>query len=1035
MPVATFDQFQLGPRFFRLELERAIAMRRLALQQFPLELSAVSKASGVDVVRAVEEVVQATVEYGEQLAVEVHRVSTNMQAVDAMGPAARIEQVLEALEALERRVQGLIRYGWLIEREWMEYVQAPASTSDAAQHGAGGVFPAGYLRGLDAWHMVLAKAMARVRVRAAEARYGQVGGEAGAAAMAADPGLWSAEFVLEKAKAERAKKRRGDAWLDAVSVSTVGGDIGGRNALHYAAQSSGDVAWLRRLNVLDVQELRLQTEASRQPSLAAVDIGGDSALTIAARAGNVGAVRYIIEESGVDAASASLADAAVAAFAAGELDSVQALAERLVAFPEKVALVVRMAAFYGFGGLFDAVSVALKSAGARAYMGAEVALEQSARRAGGTSMVHLAALNGHVHMVKRALEQNIFRSSVFDAHFRDDAGLSALDMANYFGYRACADELLAFSAEFDAPEYDGMRAEAPALQVAPFAARAGAPGSSGATSSTGAFGVFVTLGTNDLRRGAKMPPLAVDAVALQSALDKLQLPRSTHLLLRIGAEHGELVSASAAVADVTALLEKPDMAEHVWLPPAHFHTARPEQFVLRLELVALVDHALAPCASEHRVVAQAALPLPPTHVPGYHERVPGQYIPLCLTGGSYLQAVFVAAATDGVVAAANIEALVCTPYHYGAATPAPSRPTTPAGPALDLGPDLGLAEPAVAIPWHQPGRTLIYGHRGSGMNCPHAERPGYLQLGENTVLSMQQAVRDGVAAVEFDVQLTRDMEPIIYHDWLVAETGMDTPANALSLAQFLALNPRARVPPASRSCSDLLAAPAPLPDPVLAPVVMANSRDTVQEPFATLHDLFEALPPGVGFDIEVKYPMPDEADGVGMTTSFEINLFVDRILDVVYSYIGCPPHLRAAHDDDDDHAQRLPPPHLRRPIVFTSFHPDICVLLAHKVAGDIPVMLLTDAGMSAMADVRCNSIDVAVRLCKWAGLAGVVTHVGPIVQSPRVASLVRRNRLVLATYGDLNNQPEHVRLQQAYGVDVVIADDVRTATAAIESHR
>ncbi|KAJ1837552.1 Glycerophosphocholine phosphodiesterase, partial [Coemansia sp. RSA 2708] len=105
------------------------------------------------------------------------------------------------------------------------------------------------------------------------------------------------------------------------------------------------------------------------------------------------------------------------------------------------------------------------------------------------------------------------------------------------------------------------------------------------------------------------------------------------------------------------------------------------------------------------------------------------------------------------------------------------------------------------------------------------------------------------------------------------------------------------------------------------------------------------------------------------------------------------------------------------------------------VAGDIPVMLLTDAGMSAMADVRCNSIDVAVRLCKWAGLAGVVTHVGPIVQSPRVASLVRRNRLVLATYGDLNNQPEHVRLQQAYGVDVVIADDVRTATAAIESHR
>ncbi|KAJ1873090.1 atp3 gamma subunit of the F1 sector of mitochondrial F1F0 ATP synthase [Coemansia sp. RSA 990] len=985
-----------------------------------------------DIMQAIENVVQATVEYSEQLALEVRKISTNIKAVDAMVSPVRIEQVLATIEMLERRVQGLIRYGWLIEREWNVYVKADAES----------VFPTGYLRGLDTWHMVLAKAMARVRVRAAEARYGQSQAESDEAqaweTSQFSPVSWSAEYVLERAKADRAKadrgkNRRADPWLEAVPplaarpgqpACTQVLDIQRRNALHYAAQSTSDLAWLRRLNIVDVQELRLQTEASRLPSLAAVDLAGDSPLTIAARMGNVSAVRYIIEESGVDAASASLADAAVLAFAEGHRDCLGPIVERLVAFPEKIALVVRMSMFYGFAGLFDAVSAALKSAGARAYMSAEVALEQSARRMGGTSMLHVAALNNQDMMVRLALEQKIFRSSAFDVHFRDDTGLSALDMTNYFGYRACADELLAVSTEFDSPVYDGMRAEPPALQVEPFEASC-----TGLAAAPGTYGIFVTLGSNDLRRGEKFPPISLDKVALQSVLDKMQLPRSTHLLLRVDAEHGVLTGGGVYVVDVTSLLETPDLSEHTWAPPVHFHTAYPEKFVLRLDLIALIDHALAPYAGEHKIIAQAALTLPPTYNPGYSERVPGQYIPLCLTGSSYLQTVFVAAATDGIVGEANIEALVSTPYRYGALTPQSSRPITPTPVDIStLRIDEGVSE--AVVPWHQPGRTLIYGHRGSGMNFPFSSSQGRLQLGENTVLSMQKSIRDGVAAVEFDVQLTRDMAPIIYHDWLVAETGIDAPANILSLAQFMALNPRNRIPQASRSCEDLstdLVHALPT-DPSLAPAVVANSRDTIQEPFATLHDLFESLPPGVGFDIEVKYPMPDEADGVGMTTSFEINLFVDRILDVVYSYIGCPAHLRG----DDDAVK--PASSLRRPIVFTSFHPDICVLLAHKVGGDIPVMLLTDAGMSAMADARCNSIDVAVRLCKWAGLAGIVTHVGPIMQSLRVASLVRRHKLVLATYGDLNNQPESVQLQQAYGVDVVIADDVRAASGAVFNH-
>ncbi|KAJ1733031.1 Glycerophosphocholine phosphodiesterase [Coemansia biformis] len=941
MSDARFDQYRLGPRFYRY-----------------------------DIVNAVANAVLATIEYSEDLEHAVREVSANMAAVDAMSSAARLGQVAEQLEGLERKIEGLVRYGWAIQREWELYVLTPEATRVV---GAG-MFPADYLCGLYPRRAALRQALACVRARAAEASLAQT--PAPPAGAMADPAVWSTEYMLEKAKAERSKKRRADAWLDAVHAPlTTATDVHGRTVLHYAAQSADDVSWLKRLNLADVQALRQVSSVRRQPSLAARDVAGDSALTIAARAGNAAAVRYIVNESGVDAAAASLADAAVAAFVEGHHESASAVVERLTAFPDKVALVMRMSMFYGLGGLYNAMCVALTAAGARAYMGAEAALEQSARSTVGGELLHLATLGGREEMVKAALKQGILRSPAFNAHARDDAGLTALDIANYMGFRACADELLAFSAAYDAPVYNGMHAEHHALQPPPPAPCPASPAPPGTSA------VFVTLGASDERRNERLPPLTLDAAALQSALDAAGLPRSAHLLLRIEAQQGTGSAASAGarayVVDAAALLE-PTAAVQEWLPPALLYTACPERTVLRLDLIVLADHALAPHL-EPRIVAQAAVALPPTFVPEYSEGMPGQFIPQCLTGGNYLHAALLSAATGDVVGEANMEAVVSTP-HAG-------RPREREG----------------AREWLQPGRTLIYGHRGSGMNCPPAERPGRLQLGENTVLSMEQAARDGAAAVEFDVQLTRDLTPVVYHDWIVAETGFETPVNALALAQFMALNPRGRALRTQRSCSDLTSPPAP-------PPILANSAETVQAPFATMRELFDELPAGVGFDIEVKYPMPDEADGVGMSASFEINLFVDRILDVVYA--AAP-----------------------RPLVFTSFHPDICLLLAHKARGDFPIMLLTDAGMSAMADRRCNSVDVAVRLCKWAGLAGVVSHVGPIAQSPRVAALVRRHNLALATYGDLNNHPEHVQLQQAYGVDVVIADDVRGALAAVRGRQ
>jgi hypothetical protein len=58
---------------------------------------------------------------------------------------------------------------------------------------------------------------------------------------------------------------------------------------------------------------------------------------------------------------------------------------------------------------------------------------------------------------------------------------------------------------------------------------------------------------------------------------------------------------------------------------------------------------------------------------------------------------------------------------------------------------------------------LVVGHRGMGMNKPVVDR-SKLQLGENTVPSFTKTVDFNADAVEFDVQLTKDGIPVIYHD-------------------------------------------------------------------------------------------------------------------------------------------------------------------------------------------------------------------------------------------------------------------------------
>ena len=178
----------------------------------------------------------------------------------------------------------------------------------------------------------------------------------------------------------------------------------------------------------------------------------------------------------------------------------------------------------------------------------------------------------------------------------------------------------------------------------------------------------------------------------------------------------------------------------------------------------------------------------------------------------------------------------------------------------------------------------------------------------------------------------------------------------------------------------------------------------LQDTFTTLAELLARVPPQTGFNIEMKYPTAQEAGMFGLRP-WERNAFVDRVLDVVHADVA---------------AGRS------RSIMFSSFDPDVCLLLARKQAL-YPVFLLSEGGTAdpPYFDYRWNSLAGAVAFARAAGLFGVVTDVTPLLVAPQLIRVVQEEAgLVLCSYGRRNNDAEAVTLQQRWGIGAVISDHV-----------
>ncbi|GAB4848646.1 Lysophospholipase D gdpd1, variant 2 [Ancistrocladus abbreviatus] len=281
-------------------------------------------------------------------------------------------------------------------------------------------------------------------------------------------------------------------------------------------------------------------------------------------------------------------------------------------------------------------------------------------------------------------------------------------------------------------------------------------------------------------------------------------------------------------------------------------------------------------------------------------------------------------------------------------------------------------------------KFLVIGHRGNGMNKLQSSDRRMKAIKENTILSFNTAAQFAVDFIEFDVQVTKDGCPIIFHDdnILSEENGtiFEKRVTELRLCEFLTYGPQTESGKAGK----------PLMRKTEDGMITGWKVET-DDRLCTLRDAFERTEPKLGFNIELKFD-----DHIVYEQDYLLSV-LQSILQVVFEY---------AKD---------------RPIIFSSFQPD-AALLVRKLQGMYPVFFLTEGGTEIYYDVRRNSLEEAIKLCLEGGLQGIVSEVKGIFRNPGAVSKIKESKLGLLTYGQLNNVPEAVYIQHLMGIDGVIVD-------------
>nr|CAD7452365.1 unnamed protein product [Timema tahoe] len=295
--------------------------------------------------------------------------------------------------------------------------------------------------------------------------------------------------------------------------------------------------------------------------------------------------------------------------------------------------------------------------------------------------------------------------------------------------------------------------------------------------------------------------------------------------------------------------------------------------------------------------------------------------------------------------------------------------------------------------WKESWAGLDVGHRGSGTSFK-GQPNQCAEIRENTIASLKKAASSGADLVEFDVQLSKDLVPVLYHDFHVCiamkrkkqleEPDMlELPLKDLTLNQLHLLKVYHL---AERSSNR----------------VFSNEDEDDHQPFPTLQQALETLDPHTGFNIEIKWNMQLQDGTYEVYHPFDLNMYLDTVLKVVLRHAGT------------------------RKIVFSCFHPDVCTMIRLK-QNKYPVMFLTQGVTDKYPpyqDPRAQSIPMAVHHAKATDILGINVHTEDILRDPSQVKLVLDSGLILFCWGDDNNDMDTIQHLKKLGLHGIIYDKI-----------
>ncbi|XP_067928225.1 glycerophosphocholine phosphodiesterase GPCPD1-like [Watersipora subatra] len=310
--------------------------------------------------------------------------------------------------------------------------------------------------------------------------------------------------------------------------------------------------------------------------------------------------------------------------------------------------------------------------------------------------------------------------------------------------------------------------------------------------------------------------------------------------------------------------------------------------------------------------------------------------------------------------------------------------------------------------WNRCRPTLEIGHRGLG-DTHHSDFNTKSQLEddikhENTLSSLITAGQSGADFVEFDVMVSKDKVPVIWHDFKVSillrkrikgkHRVYHIPVHELLLSQIQELRVDFAKENADIDHTDMHES-----------VDQLTSRNNLS-PFPTLKEALDAVDEKIGFYVEVKYPQRvygTKQLEEGLESYFERNTVLDPILDVLYR------HGR------------------NRRIVLASFDADICMMARIKQNCYPVIMLIEDLGSKQpfYHDVRTQSIRSAISFARSEKLLGLSVNAGALLRRERsLLEEILNENLVCFVWGPEANRPEVREELKGRGVHAICHDEI-----------